>query len=231
MFEESDLATARYEMKFNAREAACQTVLNRLRVDSARFTSAYPPRVVNSLYFDTYDLDAFEENLSGASERCKLRLRWYGASLDVNSAVFEVKARRNRLGWKAQQAVSFSRPVTAMGFTEMLRELSQQLDASLALLLSRSPLAVQLNRYHRHYFESADQRIRVTVDTQLAFYDQRFSNRLSDNRKSNAPNILVLEYKAAVDHHPDLAKAVARVPWPRSRNSKYVIGLCSALGF
>ena len=41
------------------------------------FTSSFNDRFVNSIYYDTINYNALNDNLSGISRRYKTRLRWY----------------------------------------------------------------------------------------------------------------------------------------------------------
>ena len=88
---------ARYEIKFVANELELNKILNWINNHSAKFVSSYPNRQVNNIYFDTYNYSCYEENLSGASSRAKVRYRWYGASQFPEKGVLEVKLKRNAL--------------------------------------------------------------------------------------------------------------------------------------
>ena len=77
--------------------------------------------------------------------------------------------------------------------------------------------------YSREYYTSADQRVRITLDLDLRFFDQRLRARLSSAHRTPAPRLLVLEVKCAPE---DLARArdiVGRLPLPLGRCSKYVL--------
>ena len=59
--------------------------------------SQYPSEQINSLYFDTSDLDQHQRSSSGDYQKDKVRLRWYGTDEGVNGTrtVFvELKSRR-----------------------------------------------------------------------------------------------------------------------------------------
>jgi len=52
---------------------------------------------INSLYFDTVDLDQHERSVSGDYEKDKIRVRWYGDNLDTGgkqTVFLELKSRR-----------------------------------------------------------------------------------------------------------------------------------------
>ncbi len=57
----------------------------------------FPRDTVNSLYFDTTDLDQYERSASGEFRKNKVRIRWYGESLPVSGEVpvfIELKSRQ-----------------------------------------------------------------------------------------------------------------------------------------
>ena len=66
----------RYEIKFvldNSRLAdAMQWLYNNTTANKS-----YENRVVNSIYFDDVGFSSVRDNLSGITQRNKLRLRWY----------------------------------------------------------------------------------------------------------------------------------------------------------
>ena len=62
-----------------------------------RFDAEYPSEQINSLYFDTEDLDQHEKSSSGDFRKNKVRIRWYGEEGNLHDmlAVFlELKSRR-----------------------------------------------------------------------------------------------------------------------------------------
>ncbi len=58
------------------------------------FQTHHPQRWVNSLYLDLQNLASFEENLSGISQRKKIRIRWYHQLDNAEKAVLEFKHRQ-----------------------------------------------------------------------------------------------------------------------------------------
>lgn len=59
--------------------------------------SKYPSEQINSLYFDTTDLDQYARSLSGDFQKGKVRIRWYsqGEKLSGTQTLFaELKSRR-----------------------------------------------------------------------------------------------------------------------------------------
>ena len=78
---------ARLEIKFVSNEKNVDVIENWLKLNPAGFYRPYPDRWVNNVYFDTHDYFAFNENLTGASCRTKLRYRWYGRSTSIGKGV------------------------------------------------------------------------------------------------------------------------------------------------
>lgn len=65
--------------------------------------SEYFSEQINSLYFDTFDLDEYEGSISGNYQKNKIRIRWYGENKDLNGtcpAFVELKSRQGFEGTK-----------------------------------------------------------------------------------------------------------------------------------
>jgi hypothetical protein len=63
----------------------------------------YPSEQINSLYFDTTDLDQYERSRAGDFYKDKVRIRWYGAGVapeGVQAVYIEVKSRSGFAGMK-----------------------------------------------------------------------------------------------------------------------------------
>ena len=64
LFSEKELA--RYEIKIPIPFTSLSEVTPSIMLDQAGFSKEYPDRIVNSLYYDSHDLDSYADNLSGA---------------------------------------------------------------------------------------------------------------------------------------------------------------------
>jgi hypothetical protein len=65
--------------------------------------AAYPSEQINSLYFDTADLDQHERSCSGDFLKDKVRIRWYGEAKYMNgpqTVFIELKSRQGFAGMK-----------------------------------------------------------------------------------------------------------------------------------
>ncbi len=72
----------------------------------------YPKGQVNSLYFDTPDLEQHERSASGEFRKDKVRIRWYGESGDLPESVpifVELKSRQGFLSTKRREQFQVDR--------------------------------------------------------------------------------------------------------------------------
>jgi hypothetical protein len=70
---------------------------------TCRLAREYPSEQINSLYFDTADLDQHERSSSGDYLKDKIRIRWYGEDEDFSgtrTVFLELKSRRGFAGTK-----------------------------------------------------------------------------------------------------------------------------------
>ncbi len=84
----------RFERKFPLPEGVESTVLALLQT-SAYPDGAFPEGVINSVYFDSLDLESYHDALNGDYRKQKIRLRWYGQPVgrDAISIFLEVKRK------------------------------------------------------------------------------------------------------------------------------------------
>lgn len=160
----------RIELKYRISYFQYLKIRNAVRpyVKMDRFTSMSPEKgyLVRSLYYDTYDYRAYDEKMSGDSERIKYRLRSYSNDLDSESSVkVELKVR------KANIVEKFSTPVSVDQYMYFLRHRSWP--------LSEDPVLIEFERlmnlkdlhpkvlieYEREGYESRNKDgVRVTFD-------------------------------------------------------------------
>jgi SPX domain protein involved in polyphosphate accumulation len=190
----------------------------------------YGDRWVNNIYFDTLNNAAYEQNLSGASARVKLRYRWYGQKKLPSPGVMEVKCKRNFYGWKLR----FDHPSLAVEERDDWRKITQKLSNEMPLQgkvwMETYPAPMIINRYYRRYFLSADGNIRVTVDTHQSVCDQRYKSIPNYDQGANLPDSLVVEVKFAREHRELAYDAVQTMPIRVSRHSKFMNGVSTISG-
>lgn len=218
----------RYERKFRieAHEASLPEILAAVRGQQALFRTAYPDRLVSSLYLDTPDRQAFHANAAGLAERAKPRLRWYETvstprpahlhplPLAVAGARLEVKRRHGLVGTKELIALPAWPPTLTRhawrAYAAAHPWLRQYPELEPAVLVS----------YRRSYLVSADRQIRLTIDRDL-----RYAPANSDLHPvppgalvTDAAVVLELKYPVA-----DGPATLPELPFRLTRNSKYVV--------
>ena len=216
----------RYEVKYVARATELPNLLAWVRANQAGFSEPFPQRQVNNVYFDTYDLYAYQENLSGASARSKVRFRWYGSLDDPEKGTLEVKRRRSSVGWKLSYPVGPT-PLAGETWSSFRRALRAQLPDQARVWFDANPQPVLINRYQRRYFLSRDGLVRLTVDWNQRVFDERHSAKPNLSNAANLPDTLVVEIKFDRADRKIANRYAQGIPIRVSRNSKYVIGVDS----
>ena len=219
----------RYELKIRCPSLYRPQIEAWVRTHWAHWRVRYPPRQVNNIYFDTLDSQNVEDNLDGVGERRKLRLRWYGPSLErVTDARLELKCREGAVGWKEIWPVEVDLDLNRGAWPEICARLRAAADPRIVIALTTTAPTL-INCYHRAYYATPDEAVRLTIDSDLRAYDQRFSVRPNLSRAARMPDWVIVELKAVAEHLPRLADILADFPFRPDRCSKYVSGVVSAL--
>jgi len=220
----------RHEVKFAAYSTEYSRLRHWLTMHPAGFISPYPDRQVNNVYFDNWDYRAYAENLAGVSERSKVRFRWYGGSISPVAGSLEVKQKRNHFGWKLRYRVPDVPYRDGDDWRAIRAAIRAQLPPDGRLWLDQNPMPVILNRYLREYFETADRRIRATIDTCQCVYDQRSGSKPNFDRPAISQDSLVVEFKFAREDRQYAVRLLADMPLRVGRHSKFMNGV-RAIGF
>lgn len=210
----------RHEIKFAAYTIEFERVCHWFKLQGLGFFEPFPERRVNSVYFDSWDFRAFSDNLAGISRRTKVRYRWYGASDLPTDGVLEVKQKRNQLGSKLRFPIEGVAGKTS--WRDITGAIEQGLPQDALHWLQFYPQPMIMNRYRRRYFESADRRIRATIDTEQVAYDQRPGDRPNISSPAISEDRLVVEFKFAPEDWTMASKVVNGFPFRIGRHSKYI---------
>ena len=224
----------RYEFKIPCPPTLLPEVEAWVRLHPAHWRVAYPPRQVNNVYFDTADYQGLNGNLSGVGTRGKLRLRWYGSCLDtVAGARLELKYREGAVGWKGIWPLDITLDLECKSWPEVCQSIRGAADARASSWLAQFAYPALINHYQRAYHVTTDQKVRLTIDTRLRAYDQRFSGRPNLCRPAVIADRVVIELKAPTDRlsYQRLVEALAHFPFRPDRHSKYVRGMLAAPDF
>jgi hypothetical protein len=224
---ENDLST-RYELKMAFEPTLLQEVRSWVQIHPSAFVTTYPPRWVNSFYFDTLDMDSYNDHLADVPLRRKLRFRWYGESLRYARGQMEVKNKSEQAGWKIIQAVKKDFDFESMDWGQIMDKLRQNTIGIINELLCVARPVV-LTVYFREYFVSADGVVRLTIDSDLQAYEQMFTAQPNLWFRQPMEQKLLIELKSEVGNASVLADVLAHFPKRSYRNSKYLDSLVLSL--
>ena len=203
----------RFERKYVVEQLSLAEIRQLIKLHPAGFRQAFPPRVVNNIYFDSPNYAAYQDNLKGIGQRKKIRLRWYGTPSFSNTPLrLEEKIKEGLLGYKIVHSLS---PPTEV----------YQLEDILPTEITKEQhlIPTLFNQYHRHYYVSADRKFRITIDDDLSFGSPKSTPQQQINHRLHKRIILELKYEEedAKYHHA----ITQHLPFRLSKNSKYVIGV------
>lgn len=179
------------------------------------FILDHPSRFINNLYFDDIQRSSFWENIDGISNRTKYRVRWYGKQFGIINPTAELKIKSDTANKKKSLHLG---ETEYMGlehtgsFSLLLKDrLLEKNNSDFNIWLTLMPTLI--NRYYRAYYIAKNSYTRLTIDTQLSFYNpqrraEKIFNDIIVEIKSNVANPIYLDY----------------LPLQVDKSSKYVIG-------
>jgi SPX domain protein involved in polyphosphate accumulation len=226
--------TPRYEFKIPCASALLPEIEAWVHLHPAHWRVSYPPRQVNNIYFDSFDLQSLNANLGSVEERQKLRLRWYGAALaSVTAAQLELKCRQGAAGWKETAPFAGVLRLESLPWSALMATLRQGLDARAQHWLACYTQPILINSYQRAYYETPDGELRLTLDTRLRAYTQRFTAYPNLHQQVLQPDVMIVELKSPT--HDAAVRWVtallASFPARVERFSKYLHGVLAAPEF
>lgn len=225
MIKNSESNNLRYERKFFISELSKYEIETIVKLHPAMFDEIYYERNVNNIYFDSFDMANFFDNVDGLSQRVKFRIRWYGELLgSIEKPVLEVKIKQGQLGGKLHYPLDsfcLDENLTNDKMREIISVANIPTELKYILLSLNYTL---LNRYTRKYYQSKDKKYRITIDSnmkyvQLSHLYNTYLNELVDY--SN--NILELKYDKEDDEGARII--TGHFLFRMTKSSKYVTGI------
>ena len=215
----------RFERKFIIPELLTHSIEEFIKSNSALMRKIYYPRFINNIYFDNPGFQFYFENIDGISERMKMRIRWYGKmNGEIEKPVLELKQKNGLTGSKSFFTIpSFNiNDIYHPGFLSSLFQKSNLDLRKKTLMLSLKPTLI--NRYQRKYFLSFDQKFRVTLDDNLAYFPVSFPEQLSSGGIKDTLS-MIMELKYEPIYQFESANITQEFPFRVVKNSKYVRGV------
>lgn len=169
-------------------------------------TRLYKRRRINSIYFDTVNLNMFFDSEEGTVPRKKIRVRWYNEEkkFELEKKVSSIEGR-----YKTSNVIE-----NISQESEILRE--QYLDSQYGKVTPTIRIS-----YERSYFSFRS--MRITFDDNITYktYKTNFRKIYQDPER-------VIEIKISADCSDDYIES--HVPYATSRFSKYSRGLLLCSG-
>jgi hypothetical protein len=213
----------RYERKSLITELSRFEVESVVKMHPAFFSEIYYSRFINNIYFDSFNYINFRDNVEGATDRIKIRIRWYGDLFgQVDKPVLEIKIKKGALGKKISipmQSFVLTRETNITDILTSIRYLKEDL-----MIDIQSLVPTLLNRYSRKYYQSSNKKFRITIDDQQSYHKiQLENNSFLDNYIDYDSVILELKYDQENDQE---AQDITTIfPFRITKNSKYVTGV------
>jgi len=219
------LSDYRYERKFFVSELTSAEIELMVKLHPASFSEIYQERFINNIYFDSFDMINYFDNIDGLKDRVKVRIRWYGQLFGfVDKPVLEFKIKRGSVGKKESfPLVPFTVDENFQKDTIIDVFKRSKIPEILILDLDRMEASL-LNRYTRKYFESADRSYRITIDSGMEFYQIRAYNN-TFLRKSKDLTNTIIELKYKIEKDQNVHQISNYFPVRISRSSKYITGI------
>lgn len=184
---------------------------------------------VRSVYYDDPRLTACRANLDGVGQRTKLRLRWYDSPWPQHDFFLEIKWRDNRMTGKERLHLGSTDCLSSLPFRELSLRLQRVIPHSFQSEVLRRTDPVALVEYKRRHYVSRDGGIRITLDYDLAFYDQTGRLMPCADWPVREPGLVVVEGKTPPNRHSELSSLLYPFSPRPGRSSKYVLA-CRTLG-
>ncbi len=215
----------RYERKAVVYGMSIHDIESVVKLHPAIFTELHSPRFINNIYLDTYSMSNYFDNIDGLSKRLKTRIRWYGDLFGViKSPVLEFKYKRNLLGGKICFPINSFCLDSQYSLEKQHRIFMESDIPDVFVEYLKSLKFTLLNRYYRKYFESADHRFRITIDSGMEYYKLESSgNSFSEKNVDLEICIVELKYSEEYDDFADIF--FNYFPFRLTKSSKYVKGI------
>jgi SPX domain protein involved in polyphosphate accumulation len=216
----------RYEIKFVLDNTKLSDAMQWLYNNTSAH-KMYDNRKVHSVYFDNVDFSSVRDNLTGISQRKKLRLRWYGNQKN-SLPFFEIKTKNGRLGYKNSYPIELiENNLLELNIDKITSKCIEDLERQNVVFDEYVVPTLQVS-YEREYYETHNG-IRITIDQNIKFSDTQLYSTINENSSIAYP-LKVMEIKFKPDMKEGVAELIRPLHITPKRHSKYLIGL-AILGY
>ena len=157
-------------------------ILDHLKIiKNKKLKKIYNDRKINSIYFDTIELNFFHDSEEGTTPRKKIRYRWYGDKFNKNGNI-EIKEKNTLFSQKQGIKIKIN----------SLDNIKEKIFSEIKINL----IPTLLVSYKRKYFID-NKSNRYTIDSSI-FYTSL--NRNFNKRFSKKVDYSILEVKKSIDN-------------------------------
>ncbi len=215
----------RYERKFFISGLTKYEVESIVKLHPSMFSEIYPPRFVNNIYFDSFNLQNFADNTDGPAQKLKFRIRWYGGLFGrIEKANLEIKIKKGLLSRKEIFLLQPFEISNSSDFRDIVGIVHDSDIPEILKMKIKTLMPSLLNRYLRRYYRSTNKCFRITVDTDQVFYSiYNYKNLFMHKYTDDINIILELKYDSCLDGAAD--RITNHFPFRITRSSKYVRGI------
>ena len=215
----------RFERKWIYKSGNYLALINSLIRSNFFFNTQHPTRRVNSIYFDNSNYSSIRQNLDGASNKKKIRVRWYGEIFNAEiQPQIENKSRINQHNYKITKKLKRFRSKSSfdlISFKKYIHDEKNSKDEINFYLNNLYPSL--LVSYRRKYFVFDN--IRITLDTGLKFINLAKVNIFSKKNFLCINKKQIIELKYSDKFHFQAGKITKMFNNRLDKFSKYQIGL------
>lgn len=210
----------RYERKYVWFFASTAQIELALAQHPAFFQQPYPPRWVNSVYFDSPDYALLQQNSLGMQIRAKVRARWYTTTVGSTKPHLEIKHKDSEMNTKYFFDLNLDKN-KSLDQSRTWQEVSSQVQSAVSEQISISQLLQpsMQNKYYRKYFASEKLNVRVTIDSNLHFKD------INQHSTEYQPGFSIVEIKSDREADLTISSFINSMPLRVTKASKYEIGM------
>lgn len=187
----------RYERKFQF--LPCYLSLIVVFLKSNGFKEIYNKRIINSLYYESDNLDLYQDSINGLNEKQKIRLRFY----DSNSKKWQIEYKKKIEFLNEKIYLDFKNnnnliPVHYLDKNYLIKNLNAP---KIIDCFYKPKVFIS---YTRLYFISHDKELRITLDFGIYFMKANLYPSYILIGKRRRFDKAVLEMKYRKDYYPDL---------------------------
>ena len=184
----------------------------------------YSPRIVNSIYFDTYFHKNFHEAIDGIMLRNKVRVRWYGKIFNVEiNPQLESKNRISQHNYKITKKLKSFKTQSLFNLINFKKYIESEKNNKNEINFYLNNLYPNLLvSYLRKYFIFDN--VRITLDTDLKFINLAKINFFSKNNFLCINKKQIIELKYTDEFHYQATKITETFNNRLNKFSKYQVG-------